>query len=495
MKGKEASEGPRILALEWERRMPRLAIARTLKGIRVVQDRRSLLMVSDGRELARADLLEDGTIEVPVSPGWDTGRIHIPPAHGGNPMGNMLHHMRGTAAELVAQAIVSHLADGTEEGQRRESLEKWALRTAEAQMQRSCRMNLLARQFAQGLAGMTEPGTMEMLRKAALAQRGPETNRHPATLWQYCTARRLGEDFKELTRTNPGAVTWLLRHRHGGPEIRHPGQLVAIIREEMERLGLERKSWRTFATLPPEVTAAISGERRERVSADVLNIMARAQAVPGPNVAASAMNLRMQALPHIHPDTMVRNLRHALGLMFRESGENPREDDRIVIQAQDLVDYLRAISQELKLSKSRTWRGLVRSSERWHQDQVDLALARIAEETPDGPGWESLIGSEQAAGLTATALRTPLDLALEGARMGHCVADYGEQCRSGLSRIFSLEREGRSVATMEIRLEQDAWRLAQVRGRRNEQPGEQALHAATLVAQAYTKAWRESGNP
>ena len=78
-------------------------------------------------------------------------------------------------------------------------------------------------------------------------------------------------------------------------------------------------------------------------------------------------------------------------------------------------------------------------------------------------------------------LRSPFDLADEGQRMSHCVANYWPDVASGLSRIFSVRNsEGESVATVEftppltaatqfrwnsiIRTSQAGWQMAQLRG-------------------------------
>lgn len=54
-------------------------------------------------------------------------------------------------------------------------------------------------------------------------------------------------------------------------------------------------------------------------------------------------------------------------------------------------------------------------------------------------------------GYTFHPLASPLDLLTEAEVMGNCVAIYGELIAGGISRLFSVRRHGRRVATLEVR--------------------------------------------
>jgi len=73
--------------------------------------------------------------------------------------------------------------------------------------------------------------------------------------------------------------------------------------------------------------------------------------------------------------------------------------------------------------------------------------------TPNGIKW-SIVELTSGAQLHA-----------EGDALEHCVAGYGPRCVAGHSAIFSLQREGKRIATIE--LDPHSRRLVQVRGKHN----------------------------
>lgn len=81
------------------------------------------------------------------------------------------------------------------------------------------------------------------------------------------------------------------------------------------------------------------------------------------------------------------------------------------------------------------------------------------------------------------ALRSGTDLLTEGRVMRHCVASYASKLIEGCSRLFSLRLgDDIRVATLEIAPTKRGWRVVQIKGPRNGDPGEAARFAAATFA-------------
>ncbi len=77
--------------------------------------------------------------------------------------------------------------------------------------------------------------------------------------------------------------------------------------------------------------------------------------------------------------------------------------------------------------------------------------------------------------VTFRALRTDAALRGEGARMEHCVASYAGDVASGAAHIFSVLRDGRPVATLELNR---TYKISQLQGFRNRPPALDVRDAA-----------------
>jgi hypothetical protein len=79
------------------------------------------------------------------------------------------------------------------------------------------------------------------------------------------------------------------------------------------------------------------------------------------------------------------------------------------------------------------------------------------------------------------------ELAEEGKRMRHCVADFAEPCQAGAYRVFTVEHaaSGAPQATVSLRHKNGAWEIAQVLGPRNAAAGPQMLEIAQDLLTRY----------
>ncbi len=166
-------------------------------------------------------------------------------------------------------------------------------------------------------------------------------------------------------------------------------------------------------------------------------------------------------------------------------------------QTHDIIDYIRNISRRNESLGARTWGGLRKASERWHREQTQLREGmRRANLARKGGilAWNSLLGERETLGFQIIPLTDEWQLLEESEEMGHCVADYGPGCASGQSRIFSIQQDGKRVATTQIaNWGRRTWRVQQTRGANNAPVGRGTEQAAFSAASAYTELWKQEG--
>jgi hypothetical protein len=152
-------------------------------------------------------------------------------------------------------------------------------------------------------------------------------------------------------------------------------------------------------------------------------------------------------------------------------------------EAQDVSDYV--YSQSVVL-KGATWVSLCRRSDTWHR-----ALLISVDPLKD-VRWTALLPHFAMGDYLAVELDCGFLLAEEGLEQRHCIGTYVNACSSGASRVFSLRRQGRRTATIELQRGHDGgWHMVQIRGKANsviEDPA--VLAAGEALARAYAQAAR-----
>ena len=101
-----------------------------------------------------------------------------------------------------------------------------------------------------------------------------------------------------------------------------------------------------------------------------------------------------------------------------------------------------------------TWFSTTRRSRDWHEN---MRIGRIINRYPRGITWDmGGVGTVEMRRHQIIPLSTSEDLAMEGARMSHCVGGYHQQCRNGQYRIFSIRTMGgEGVATLTMTRDND----------------------------------------
>ncbi len=320
----------------------------------------------------------------------------------------------------------------------------------------------------------------------------------PATPQGMLIARMGPENLRSLERTNPGALSWANLRLQPGETIQHPGQLIRMVRQQTEQEGFDSQTWRTMtATSRPLMRAICLAGTRPIPGREALIISAihQAQARPGKGIAQMLTTQYM-------PEQQTPQNQRAIMLIIRESArqmeKDPQDQQQRNLQMQFTLvkDYCQGMAQDDQPVNSRTWAGIRKKSNDWHQEMSirkaqELWKKTLARQENAYPAWNSCIPTPRQDGeFTITHLGSQKELFQESGEMLHCVHSYTKQCRTSNSRIFSIMKKEKHIATGEIRLREGTWRSAQVRGRHNNGVKPHLESVMERLARDYTQSWQ-----
>lgn len=138
----------------------------------------------------------------------------------------------------------------------------------------------------------------------------------------------------------------------------------------------------------------------------------------------------------------------------------PINDIRI-INATDIMDYAMAKGDQFNFNA--TWEQAYEASILWHREtaerrQEEGFFGRYGLKFDQPVDYAPLPDSFTLDdGIECVAMRSGLDLYEEGRAMHHCVGGYSIQVIQGSSRIYSIRRDGKSEATLELVAEPVQW--------------------------------------
>ena len=353
----------------------------------------------------------------------------------------------------------------------------------------------LSADLAEGLRSMVDPRIRDFTTDLAP---------HAGISEYNAVASATPETIQHLADTNPGAITWLLNIDRPDQLHPHPGEVIRIAKASMTRHGLEPKAWKSATTMSAnamrtvaEPPKDIEGYRLPKqpqpgpAEAFILNVIARARDIMRPEtqdllVSAVRQHITPEDLSGRHP-RKAPNIQTCIFLMVKE---NP---PHVPWQLRDILDYARDVSHRGDAITATTWGGLIKASDRWHR-QLRLTPKTVQWNnilrTQDSlyRVWDSAVGEYTHEAYTVTPLLSEYDLYQESTRMDHCVIGYGDDCASGNSRIFSITKEGRNLATVELAKRTGRWKAAQVRGQYNHPVNQETQNVAQDLAKRYQKA-------
>lgn len=135
------------------------------------------------------------------------------------------------------------------------------------------------------------------------------------------------------------------------------------------------------------------------------------------------------------------------------------------------------------------WVWIQHQSERWHRDAPQRP-------SPTNKVWHSLVQAYNDGPYRVIPLTSTEMLVTEGRRMHHCVGRkyYVNLCARGESRIFSIEKNGERVSTVQLVPYNGLWRVYMNNGIAN-RPAESGANAvARRLAERYTQAADRAAN-
>lgn len=138
--------------------------------------------------------------------------------------------------------------------------------------------------------------------------------------------------------------------------------------------------------------------------------------------------------------------------------------------------------------KKAGWQWIDRQSDAWHASLIE---DQARQQTAANHKWCSAIATYREGDYEVIPLLSSIDLAVDGAKMHHCVATYDTYCHEGRSRIFSIRREGKRVATAELVFNGRSWRLNQNRGPCNRPPDAETMAVAHRLQDRYNAATKK----
>jgi hypothetical protein len=280
------------------------------------------------------------------------------------------------------------------------------------------------------------------------------------------------------------------------------GADLGLLKKALVARGVNGRGWRLYLDYGDAMFEALG---RPWVDAD-------APFSSGPNAAAFLRLLAACEMDVLPPPLLVRSLRqwHIPGerlasvppLFLRAawkacvaadySGDGSAEhlkrfvDDEVVPLAHWFFATLQHQEPEANLLKAG-WPTLKRLHQEWRREQTLQREAR----SPAPAQWPVFVPAVDWEGLRFVSLASDAALLTEGDRMNHCIGGYGERCRSGMLRAYSV-REGKSgtrVATLTVEeVAPGRWKIDAIKGNYNAPVTKRVEEAAAAVLRSLEEA-------
>lgn len=157
------------------------------------------------------------------------------------------------------------------------------------------------------------------------------------------------------------------------------------------------------------------------------------------------------------------------------------------MQLYQIADFL--ICNRAQWNARWTWKRMNRETAAWHEALANAQIDRINDGNYDKVvPYRGFPTEVTLSGFEFHALRSLRALIVEGKAMHHCVASYYPDIQSGRSRIYSIRKDGRRVATAEFAVLPSLVHAVQIKGVCNARPPKDVIDAADTFARCVTEA-------
>lgn len=279
--------------------------------------------------------------------------------------------------------------------------------------------------------------------------------------------------------------------------------IIDTTKKYLEKNGITPAGWRYLTKLPSRFAHIIVNRMPMRSIVPCINWLATIGVVPRYSLMKNIVNM------HAYGDEVIGMMRAAFthASKMRRGVRTFYEDE-----LQLVVDWFCEGGRPRALDNNQrraNWSWFMRQQEEWHARMHAEGGERAAEENARAKEkkinetWTSLVEEFEYKEYRIKPLVSTYDLIDEGEDMRHCVGGYTRQCKSNMSRIFSIMKNGRKVATLELSKSYmdgefgsapGKWTVHQCRGKGNSTVSEVikkvAEHVKTKYSKAYLQHWK-----
>jgi hypothetical protein len=288
-------------------------------------------------------------------------------------------------------------------------------------------------------------------------------------------------------------MIWAMREQL---EYRDGGGLNGYLKQH----GLSKKGWKAINTLSLEQTAQAyrffqaRGERgwpgRLAVPADTVREAGVEVSVPLLIVLAEA-EISLEGIPAPYDEDWKMMVRSLAGEMVDKSLADCAQvsGDAILVR-----DYLQG--GDVDITPATSWPQMVQLANEWIAAQDELVDDH--EEAPSQPGLSQAVPTpggndvlvDAASGLQVVRLVEFPQYVQESDLMRHCIGrsrNYFNKHENGTGAFYSFRQAGeeRPLATLELGQHNGEWRICQVRGPFNQDPGQACRDLADRLREAH----------
>ncbi len=132
-----------------------------------------------------------------------------------------------------------------------------------------------------------------------------------------------------------------------------------------------------------------------------------------------------------------------------------------------------------------------RRADRWTAE-LNRAGEERRKENLQSRTWQSLLPEQTINDVTVKPITNGWALTLAGRAIRNCLNSYIDHCRTGKSRIFTLQQAEQPIAAMELRQEWNQWKLRQLEGSERRMPTDEQKETARIIARQYQEAWERN---